>query len=95
MSALLEIAGLNVHFATPDGDVHAVKDAGLSIHEGECLGVVGESGLGQEPDCSWRLMGLLAQQRPRRRQRRSIRGEELLGASKPRRAERACAAAPR
>ena len=47
MSALLEITGLNVHFALHDGDVHAVKEANLSIREGECLGVVGESGSGK------------------------------------------------
>ena len=47
MSALLEITGLNVHFATPDGDVHAVKNASLSIGESECLGIVGESGSGK------------------------------------------------
>src|SRR5438045_5033199 len=47
MAALLEITNLNVHFALDDGDVHAVKDASLSIAEGECLGVVGESGSGK------------------------------------------------
>jgi peptide/nickel transport system ATP-binding protein len=47
MSALLEISDLNVHFATADGDVHAVKEASLTIQESECLGVVGESGSGK------------------------------------------------
>ena len=47
MSALLDIANLNVHFALADGDVHAVKNASLIIQEGECLGVVGESGSGK------------------------------------------------
>jgi len=47
MSRLLEITDLNVHFALADGDVHAVRDAGLSIDQGECLGVVGESGSGK------------------------------------------------
>jgi ABC-type glutathione transport system ATPase component len=47
MTALLEITGFNVHFTLADGDVHAVKDASLTIQEGECLGVVGESGSGK------------------------------------------------
>ena len=47
MSALLEISDLNVHFAIADGDVHAVKEASLTIQESECLGVVGESGSGK------------------------------------------------
>jgi peptide/nickel transport system ATP-binding protein len=47
MSALFEIRDLDVHFTVPDGDVHAVKNASLTIQEGECLGVVGESGSGK------------------------------------------------
>jgi peptide/nickel transport system ATP-binding protein len=79
MSALLEIAGLNVHFATPDGDVHAVKDAGLIIQEGECLGVVGESGSGKS-QLFLAAFGLLA---GNGRVTGSVRyrGEEILGAS--------------
>ena len=44
MSKLLEITGLDIRFDTPDGEVHAVKQASLSIGAGECLGIVGESG---------------------------------------------------
>jgi peptide/nickel transport system ATP-binding protein len=79
MSALLEIAGLNVHFATPDGDVHAVKGAGLIIQEGECLGVVGESGSGKS-QLFLAAFGLLA---GNGRVTGSVRyrGEEILGAS--------------
>ncbi|MBV9044257.1 MAG: ABC transporter ATP-binding protein, partial [Alphaproteobacteria bacterium] len=44
---ILEVAHLDVRFATPDGEVHAVKDANFTIDEGECLGVVGESGSGK------------------------------------------------
>ncbi len=44
---ILEVSNLNVRFATPDGEVHAVKDASFSINESECLGVVGESGSGK------------------------------------------------
>jgi len=79
MSALLEIAGLNVHFATPDGDVHAVKDAGLVINESECLGVVGESGSGKS-QLFLAAFGLLAGN-GRVTGSVKFRGEEILGAS--------------
>ncbi|MBV9549682.1 MAG: oligopeptide ABC transporter ATP-binding protein OppD [Alphaproteobacteria bacterium] len=47
MTPLLEITGLDIRFATPDGEVHAVKNVSLSIGSGECVGVVGESGSGK------------------------------------------------
>jgi len=79
MAALLEITDLNVHFALADGDVHAVKDAGLSIQEGECLGVVGESGSGKS-QLFLAAFGLLASN-GRARGSVKFRGEEILGAS--------------
>jgi oligopeptide/dipeptide ABC transporter ATP-binding protein len=82
MSALLEITGLNVHFALADGDVHAVKDASLAIQEGECLGVVGESGSGKS-QLFLAAFGLLA---ANGRATGSVRyrGEEILGAPQAR-----------
>jgi oligopeptide/dipeptide ABC transporter ATP-binding protein len=46
-NSVLDIADLRVSFATPDGEVEAVKGVSLSIGKGECLGVVGESGSGK------------------------------------------------
>ena len=44
---LLEIRGLQTHFATDEGMVHAVDGIDLAIAEGETLGIVGESGCGK------------------------------------------------
>jgi len=79
MSALLEITSLNVHFVLADGDIHAVKDASLTIQQGECLGVVGESGSGKS-QLFLAAFGLLA---ANGRATGSVRyrGEEILGAS--------------
>ena len=66
--ALLEIKDLDVRFATPDGEVHAVKNASLDIDAGECLGVVGESGSGKS-QLFLAALGLALRQRPRHRQR--------------------------
>ena len=82
MAALLEIKNLDVRFDMPDGEVHAVKDASLTIQEGECLGVVGESGSGKS-QLFLAAFGLLA---GNGRSSGSVlyRGEEILGASQKR-----------
>ncbi|HTX05995.1 MAG TPA: ABC transporter ATP-binding protein, partial [Steroidobacteraceae bacterium] len=45
--AVLRIAQLSVSFNTPRGAVAAVQALSLTVHRGECVGVVGESGAGK------------------------------------------------
>ncbi len=47
MKPLLTIEGLETRFKTYAGDVQAVRDVNLTVHEGEVLAVVGESGSGK------------------------------------------------
>ncbi|MGB1156668.1 MAG: ABC transporter ATP-binding protein [Alphaproteobacteria bacterium] len=44
---LLELKGLDVTFKTRRGTLKAVDDLSLSVHKGEILGIVGESGAGK------------------------------------------------
>jgi peptide/nickel transport system ATP-binding protein len=44
---LLTIEGLHVSYSTREGAVPAVVDVSLSLQQGECVGLVGESGCGK------------------------------------------------
>jgi oligopeptide transport system ATP-binding protein len=44
---LLEVTDLRTRFHTPEGTVYAVNGISYTLHEGETLGVVGESGCGK------------------------------------------------
>ena len=44
---LLDIQGLKTHFKTDDGFVKSVDGVDISIHRGETVGIVGESGCGK------------------------------------------------
>jgi peptide/nickel transport system ATP-binding protein len=44
---LLQIKGLKTHFKTDEGMLHAVDGVDITIHRGETVGVVGESGCGK------------------------------------------------
>ncbi len=47
MSALLEVRGLQKHFAARGGVVRAVEDVSFELERGSTLGLVGESGCGK------------------------------------------------
>jgi peptide/nickel transport system ATP-binding protein len=57
-SNILDLEGLNVTFATPRGNLKAVRDVSIQLPKGESLGVVGESGSGKTV-LSRATMGLL------------------------------------
>lgn len=56
----LEVSGLSVHYASPDGPVRAVQDVSLSLARNQVVGLVGESGSGK----TTLVMGLLGLLRP-------------------------------
>lgn len=58
MSAILKIEDLSIQFATPRGNLRAVRNVSFELGAGESLGVVGESGSGKTV-LSRAIMGLL------------------------------------
>lgn len=57
-SPVLDIRGLRTSFFTDDGEVPAVDNVSFHVHEGEILGIVGESGCGKSVT-SLSVMGLI------------------------------------
>jgi ABC-type microcin C transport system duplicated ATPase subunit YejF len=74
---VLEFRKLDVRFATPDGEVHAVRGVDMHVVSGETVAIVGESGSGKS-QAMMAAMGLLASNGSARG---SVlyRGEEILG----------------
>lgn len=56
--AILQVKGLQTSFFTDDGVIPAVDNIDFSVHEGEVLGIVGESGCGKSVT-SLSIMGLV------------------------------------
>jgi oligopeptide/dipeptide ABC transporter ATP-binding protein len=76
IAPVLAVDGLGVDFATPDGNVAAVRDVALAVAPGERLGVLGESGCGKS-QLFLALLGLLAPN-GRARGHAWFAGEDLL-----------------
>ena len=74
---VLEIDALRVTFATPQGDVEAVRGLSMTVAAGETLAVVGESGSGKS-QAMMAAMGLLARN-GRAIGRVRYRGRDILG----------------
>jgi oligopeptide transport system ATP-binding protein len=77
LGPVLEVEGLAVEFATPDGVVAAVNGVGFTLTRGETLAVVGESGSGKSVTAQ-AIMGLI--ERPGRVTAGAVRfaGVDLL-----------------
>jgi len=56
--AILQVKGLQTTFFTDDGEIPAVDNIDFDVHEGEVLGIVGESGCGKSVT-SLSIMGLV------------------------------------
>lgn len=56
--AILQVKGLRTSFFTDDGEIPAVDNIDFAVHEGEVLGIVGESGCGKSVT-SLSIMGLV------------------------------------
>ena len=83
LAPLLEVEGLKTHFFTRDGVVRAVDGVSFSVHAGETLAIVGESGCGKSVT-SLSILRLIASP-PGRTVAGSIRfeGRELLALPEP------------
>jgi oligopeptide transport system ATP-binding protein len=77
--AVLSVESLDVTFETPAGAVAAVAEFSLDVAEGECVGIVGESGAGKS-QALLAVMGLLPDT-ARVSGHARFQGAELIGAT--------------
>ncbi|RPI93393.1 MAG: ABC transporter ATP-binding protein, partial [Chloroflexi bacterium] len=81
MTILMEVKNLKTEFHTEEGVVHAVNGISYPLHEGETLGVVGESGCGKSVH-ALSIMGLIPQPPGKVQGEVFFRGRDLLKLSK-------------
>jgi peptide/nickel transport system ATP-binding protein len=74
---LLEVDGLTMHYETKEGDVSAVEDVSFTLHAGEALGLVGESGCGKT-SIALSLLRLLPDNARYKAGEIRLNGEDLL-----------------
>lgn len=60
--ALLDVRDLRVEFLTRQGVMHAVRGVDFTLHKGEVLGLVGESGCGKSVTANT-ILGLVGKKR--------------------------------
>jgi oligopeptide/dipeptide ABC transporter ATP-binding protein len=82
MEPLLEVANLNVDFATPRGLVHALRHISLTARRGRVLGIVGESGSGKST-VLWSILRLLSANAIVRSGSIRLEGRDLLALREP------------
>jgi peptide/nickel transport system ATP-binding protein len=80
MSAVLDIAGYTLDYATRQGPVRALEDVTLSIARGEVVGLVGESGSGKT-SLAWAVMRYLAPNALERAGTLHLSGQDLRALS--------------
>ena len=78
---VLEVKNLRLSFSTFSGKVEAVRDVSFTLHRGETLALVGESGCGKSATCR-AIMGLLACNAAVESGSILLEGEDLLRKSK-------------
>lgn len=78
MDVILEVDGLNIEIPVSAGMLHPVRDVSFSVHRGETVCIVGESGCGKSLT-SLAVMGLLPKKALVSARALSFEGTELIG----------------